>query len=519
MLNNKFASTLSIMKTYKYILFALAAFTFASCFEDESTLATNPIAEITIDESNLQKVYNINKNDSLIITPIVTQKNKELPLSYAWELDQEIISVEKDFRYKGDILGTFNGRLIVSNDDGKAFYTFTLNVNSPYEYGILVLSKDAESRPHISFMQEPMTEGDKREFYDENSLEINNPEQFFASNPSDIIQTTGTLIVACQGGDNDPEDGAAIYFLNEKTFVMENIVQSKEYPTFKPTRLLTPQGSYEGSAYPVLSADGKMYSLPTYNAVLQPSHKLTSTYAQAGFAIGGDRYNDIVVWDKEVNDFVCLYNGYGPYYCASKYLLENKDSLLTDEYYIKNFSKLKEFCTLTPIRRTSEQEKNSRLQFLAIVKGALATQKVIMGSFFWEAVTGSYGKYNVLDNGGFQKAAAKSYSVINESTPCIANATYETLLFADGNKVMKWYYLNNDYLDKAVEILKVGSDDAIITSFDISDDHLKTYVAFYEPNQEGKNGSVWVIDTNSGEVLEEYNNVCYQPVKVMYKKK
>lgn len=507
------------MKAYKYILFAFAAFTLASCFKDDSTYATNPIAEITIDESNLLKVYNINKNDSLIITPIVTQKNKELPLSYAWELDQVIVSEEKDFRYKGDLLGTFNGRLIVSNDDGKAFYTFTLNVNSPYEYGVMVLSKDADSRPHIAFMQEPLKEGDKKEFYDENCLERNNADQFFSSNPSDVIQTTGTLIVACQGGDNDPEDGAAIYFLNEKTFVMENIVQSKEYPTFKPTRLLTPQGSYEGSAYPVLSADGKMYSLPTYNAVLQPSHKLTSTYAQAGFAIGGDRYNDIVVWDKEVNDFVCIYNSYGPYYCASKYLLDNRDSLLTDEYYVKNFSKLKEFCTLTPIHRTSEQEKNSRLQFIGIVKGALATQKVIMGSFFWESVTGSYGKYNVLDNGGFTKAASKNYSVINENTPCIANATYETMLFADGNKVMKWYYLNNDYLDKAVEILKVGSDEAVITSLEISEDHMKTYVAFYEPNQEGKNGSVWVIDTNSGEVLEAYDNVCYQPVKVMYKKK
>ena len=142
-----------------------------------------------------------------------------------------------------------------------------------------------------------------------------------------------------------------------------------------------------------------------------------------------------------------------------------------------------------------------------------------MGSFFWESVTGSYGKYNVLDNGGFTKAASKNYSVINENTPCISNATYETMLFADGNKVMKWYYLNNDYLDKAVEILKVGSDDAIITSLEISEDHMKTYVAFYEPNQEGKNGSVWVIDTNSGEVLEAYDNVCYQPVKVMYKKK
>jgi hypothetical protein len=134
---------------------------------------------------------------------------------------------------------------------------------------------------------------------------------------------------------------------------------------------------------------------------------------------------------------------------------------------------------LTPIRRTAEQEKNSRLQFVAIVKGALATQKVIMGSFFWEAVTGSYGKYNVYDNGGFTKAAAKNYSVINENTPCIANATYETMLFADGNKVMKWYYLNDAYLEKAVELLQVGSDEAIITSFDISADHKQTYVLVY----------------------------------------
>ncbi len=506
------------MKIYKYILFSLMALTLSSCFEDESTDATNPIAEITIDESNLLKVYNINKNDSLIITPIVTQKNKELPLSYAWELDQEIVSEEKEFRYKGDVLGTFNGRLIVSNEDGRAFYTFTLNVNSPYEYGIMVLSKDADGRPHISFMQEPLEEGGVKKFYDENCLEKNNSDQFFASNPTDIIQTTGTLIVACQGKDDDAEDGASIYLLNEKTFVLENFIESKEYKDFKPTKLLTPQGSYDGSAYPVLSADGKMYSLPTYNAVLQPSHKLTSTYGQVGFAIGSATYNDIVVWDNEVKAFVCLYNGYGPYYCGKKYLLQ-RDSLSSDEYYKKNFSKLSGLCTLTPIRRTSEQEKYSRLQFVALVKGALATQKVVMGSFFWEAVTGSYGKYNVFDNGGFTKAAAKNYAVINEKTPCIANATYETRLFADGNKVMKWYYLNSDYLENAAEMLQVGSDEAIITSFDISADHKQTYVSFYEPNQEGKNGSVWVFDTNSGEVLEEYNNVCYQPVKVIYKTK
>ena len=94
------------------------------------------------------------------------------------------------------------------------------------------------------------------------------------------------------------------------------------------------------------------------------------------------------------------------------------------------------------------------------------------------------------------------------------------MLFANGNKIMRWYYnKDNHYLEDADELLTVGSEDAIITSFEISDDHMKTYVAFYEPNQEGKNGSVWVFETNTGKVLEQYDNVCYQPVKMIYKKK
>jgi hypothetical protein len=73
-------------------------------------------------------------------------------------------------------------------------------------------------------------------------------------------------------------------------------------------------------------------------------------------------------------------------------------------------------------------------------------------------------------------------------------------------------------LSNPQELLELP-EGAVITDFEISADHLKTYVAFYEPHKEGLNGSVWVFDTNSGEVLEQYNNVCYQPVKVMYKKK
>lgn len=504
----------------RHILHSLiVSLALVSCFEDESTLATRELAEISIDGSSIKKEYNIRKNDTLIIEPVVTQSNGELPLTYTWELDQQVVSTEPVLRYVGEALGAFSARLIVENEDGKAFHVFALNVNSPYEYGITVLSEDAEGKPHIAFMQEPIKEGDAKAFYNENSLVRNNPEQTFASHPADMVQTTGSLIVACQGSDGE-EDGAAIYFLNEKTLVVENIVESKEYKTFKPTRLFTPGDSFDGGAYPVLSADGKMYSLPTYNAVLQPSHKLLSTYAQTGFVVdNGGGYNDIILWDAEVNGLVLIYNSYGPYYLGSRYLLQ-RDSLLTDEYYVKNLSKLRGVCTLTPVLRTPAQKKVLEQELVAIVKAPLMQQKVVVATFFWDGVSGSYGEYRVLDNKGFTKAASKSCTLIDEHTPCVANATYETMLFANGSRVMRWYYnKDNHYLEDADVLLSVGSDEAVITSLAISDDHTKTFVAFYEPSQEGKNGSVWVFDTGTGTVLERYDGVCYRPVKVMWKKK
>ena len=99
------------------------------------------------------------------------------------------------------------------------------------------------------------------------------------------------------------------------------------------------------------------------------------------------------------------------------------------------------------------------------------------------------------------------------------------MLFAEKNKIRQWKFnelLSDNKLPNINEaniLLTVGSESAIITSMELSADHTRTYVAFYEPDQSGLNGSVWVIDTDKGTVLKQYNNVCYQPVKIMYKKK
>lgn len=81
------------------------------------------------------------------------------------------------------------------------------------------------------------------------------------------------------------------------------------------------------------------------------------------------------------------------------------------------------------------------------------------------------------------------------------------------------YYTTQQSLDKADVLQTFGSDNAVITDLVLSSDHLTTYVAFYEPDQDGLNGSVHVIDTDTGEILEKYDNVCYRPTRMIYKQK
>ena len=502
------------MKNIKYSLLLLLLPLLVSCFDDKSSDATKPISDIII-ESGIDSVYNIEKNDVLTISPVISQKNTPKELKYTWEIDMKVFSTEAELVFVGNKLGVFSARLIVENEDGKTFFPFTINVNSPYEEGLTVLSKDENGSSMLAFMRTPLNTEEKGVFYEYDCFSKNNEDVLFASNPSDIVQTTGSVVIACQGSET-AGDNPTIYFLNDKTFVMENIIESTgEYEGFKPTKLMIPSLSAAGVSYHLLSADGKMYGLPVYDAVLQPSTKLFSTYSQACFVEdNGSTYFDILFWDKEVNAVALMYNGYGPYYYGSKYLLERDDPEFKDFNYFKG---VKGLITLTGIRRTSEQVKTSAREMLVIVKGGLTAQKLVISTFPWRSIEGKPGQYSLQDNGGLKSIGSKV--PLDENTPCVANRTFQSLLFANGNKVRRWYYTSNVQINKA-DTFDLGlSDDAVITAIEISEDHLKTYVGFYEPNKEGKNGSVWVIDTDKGTVLERYDNVCYQPVKIIYKKK
>ena len=500
------------MKFFRHIIFLSLAILLGSCFRDKSTDATEPISYIKI-ESGIDSVYNIDKNDTLVISPVISQTIEGKQLFYTWEIDLSIHSNEETFIYTGTELGKFNCRLIIENEDGKTFFPFTLYVNSPYEEGITIISKDENGKPMLSFMQKPLREEDKAEFTKGDCFALNNKEQFFASNPTDIVQSSGSIIISCQGSEENGDD-ATIYFLNEKTFVMENIIVASEYETFKPTRLLIPSQSNAGVSYPVLSADGKVYALPVYDAVLQPSTKLQSSYAQSCFVVSDvPSYFDILLWDNESKGLTLMYNGYGPYYCGTKYLLQKQDEEFETDNYFKD---VKGFIAMASIRRTNSQIATSERELLVLVQGQLTMQKVILSTFFWNPVEGKPGSYTIPDNGGL-KSAGGGKAPLDENTPCIANKTFNSLLYAYGNQIRRWYYTTNTHINNAETLLTVGSDNAIITGFEMSDDHLRTYVTFYEPEQEGLNGSLWIFDTDKGTVLEKHENICYKPVKMIYK--
>ena len=89
------------MKLRTFLGIALFTTTLASCFSDETTLGNQPISEIIIDSTSIEKVYNIDKNETLVISPAVSQTNGDKELAYTWEINLETYSNDREFVYVG----------------------------------------------------------------------------------------------------------------------------------------------------------------------------------------------------------------------------------------------------------------------------------------------------------------------------------------------------------------------------------------------------------------------------------
>lgn len=489
-------------------LFVVVAITasLVSCFKDDTTLGTGAISEIMVD--SISEVYNINQNDTLIITPHITQTNHPKEISYTWEMDLEHYSDSCCFVFIGKQFGSYNCRLIVENSDGKTFFPFVVHVNTIYEEGLTILSKDTNGKAMLSFMLTP-PDGNPIGFMKGDQFSINNEEPF-ADNPTDMLQSDGRLIIACQGS-NDGSIPATIYSLNEKTFFLENMASAPSFTDFKPVVLGIPSDTYDGRPYPIICEGGNTYEYSTNEAVISKPTLLPYTYSQNAFIYtkGEGEYN-FLCWDKDINALCQVNNGYDPYYFGSTYLMSRKP--IEEDEEKNNPLYGHEFLKMVLIEQHDTIKTSPKALIFTKKDGeeGIEYYRTILSLEFWEYVNGE----SILDR---DTKTPKGSLEISEKTPCVANNCYESMLFADSNKVFRCFY--NKRAFETINLRTIGSESAIITALALSADQKQTYVAFYEPEQTGLNGSVWVIDTDEGIILNKYDNVCYQPVKIIYKKK
>ena len=491
-----------------FILYSLIFL--SSCYDDKTTAATGDISLITIDTTSVLAVYNIGQLETLTISPKLTQTMPDKSLTCTWEIGDSII-VGNTLTYTGHKLGSYRCRLVVQNEDGRAFRPFVINVNTIYEEGVAVLAvDDASGATSLAFMLRQTDTTKPDYFYDYDCYAANNVgEEQLSVCGTDILQCNGNLMLACAG---DNTNGGAIFYIDEKTFVLENVVKAPEYPDFHPVRVGVPGNAYVGTSFPVICENGKIYYFSASDGGLTPSSRYPNEYEKRCLLnsySGG--YYDLYMWDKTMGDLCAVLYSYGPYYCSTAFHCEMQKVdgryALTGDNYFEGCT----YCGMVLAEVPSGMKVDPQL--LVFAQKGILLHRVLLHCDWW--VTDN----KLADNGGLTSVSIRPFYVIDKDAPMLATQLDGSVLFAEGNAVRKWIFNSAQMVHDAEAIATVGSADARITSMAFAPDHLTTYVAFYEPNESGLNGHVWQIDTQTGSVIARHDNICHRPVKIIYKKK
>lgn len=463
------------MKTLKYIAASLLLLLAAGCFEDKTTLDTVRISEIAIDTLKLQKIYNVDQNELLVIPiqDVVSENNEQLPLSYQWEVDYKLYSEEADLQFSSPKIGSFPARLKVSNEHGSSFYNFTINVNTAYSTGIAILSKDKAGKPMLSFMRElsdnEITAGKDKQFVT-NCLEVNNPDVDFPMNPTDLALRAQQLYISFAGT-------PSIYMLNGQMLNVENIVTDSD-PDFVPERIIMASSAAREAI--ITTPSGKVYKLASLEGVILPYSSFPSTYDSRIGLVASTGYQDAqILWDTKDKSICDLYGGW---------------------YFYDTQSEGLDFSGHTPVALYDRDGKNFTMLTCkdnVFMKTSIDyTWKIREYDDNWNLISERFG---ISDN---QKVVAGSPKLTADS-PYAANQLHQCLYYADGNKIYRWYFNSPEFPSTPWRTIE-GLENAQITVLTVSPDKQQLYVGVTETGKSELSGSFYILNSDTGKDEEAF---------------
>ena len=182
-----------------YFLLSMLVVLAGACIDNNSDLGTNEISRIKFKTKFDETAYRADRwSEFALDCPEIIQENEEKPLTYRWDINYKTVSTEKDLRFICDELttadqGSFPCRLTVSNEDGSSWLDFRLTVTSPYQEGLLIMSK-VEDGSMFSFKRE---DKENQEFQ-LNAYKLNNPDFPLGSEPKDVVQVESFLYIGTE---------------------------------------------------------------------------------------------------------------------------------------------------------------------------------------------------------------------------------------------------------------------------------------------------------------------------------
>lgn len=149
------------MNKYFYLCLLFFSVLCISCFKDDTNTNYHELIKpILVNEEKLPElfvdnhVYSVKYGEDLVITPEISYFDMN-DLEYEWRVNGDVVARTKDLSWTCDLSGRAYGAFVIRRKSaGNAdLYTFSIELNQPYERGWSVLSRE-EDGLRLHFLQE-----------------------------------------------------------------------------------------------------------------------------------------------------------------------------------------------------------------------------------------------------------------------------------------------------------------------------------------------------------------------------
>ncbi len=497
---------------YKILGIFVVIAVLSSCFKVDETTVYGELAPIEL--SVVSDTINVNVGEELVYTGLTVKS--DLPVSYEWVYglpasssstsftQKETISTSENINYTFNRVGSYLLRLELDNSESIVFKFFTLNVNSGYDEGVTILSNSSDGAAHVSFLKTltsaEVAAGEQRFYYDifEN-LGMQKGTDMYVSDGTISLKDkdgnkytidTGTWLVSCA------DESGSVYHFDAKTCELVTTVKASE-SMGEGVYVKSFGGEYAatgGFADYLLGSDGRCwrYDLQMGNLTLLtdmealglPTHAVRARYRQ---------YNSST--SKTVTE-AWYYDENAVYVRASSYSAAKTYSHPGCRVVNVGVKRIGSNPTYTIFQKIAEPDS----------------------IYVLNASASSLGRKSMSAPVGMKV----SRLCIDSDSKIVNTYSSSDVYYTYDNAIYRWGLVSVPNTSPAItlpdgEIIRDIDTNFKGKAWDAGGEDL-LYVVTYNPNRSGEHkGSLYVYSFSDNSLVESYEGVFDDPVKVMYK--